>query len=203
MIDKKLFLIVPVLLAIAVFFFKSKTDGHSYSGKIADIRAKKERYLKHSESSPFNQLGVQFRPIAYFPINPEYRVRATLEKIKKTQRLTLPNSDGTTAVYQKYAYAHFSLRNRKLKLLILKQIGFGDLSNIYFLGFSDETSGKESYGGGRYIDLEMGDSSHVIIDFNLAYNPYCAYTDKYVCPLPPKENILPIKISAGEKDYKH
>ena len=82
---------------------------------------------------------------------------------------------------------------------LIKQEGF---ENYLFLPFSDETNGIESYGGGRYIDLRIPESNKLIIDFNSAYNPYCAYNDKYSCPIVPRENYLRTRIEAGVKKFK-
>lgn len=76
------------------------------------------------------------------------------------------------------------------------------VAQALFVPFVDETSGKETYGSGRYLDLEQARGDDYVLDFNMAYNPYCAYNDDYVCPIPPRENKLPIEIRAGEKTYK-
>ncbi|MFT4738047.1 MAG: hypothetical protein ACI92W_002165, partial [Paraglaciecola sp.] len=73
--------------------------------------------------------------------------------------------------------------------------------NVFYLAFADVTSGSSTYGGGRYIDVTIGKSDKVVLDFNLAYNPYCAYAPDFSCPLPPRENILSLSIMAGEKDF--
>jgi uncharacterized protein (DUF1684 family) len=81
---------------------------------------------------------------------------------------------------------------------------FPEYKDILFVPFKDATNGKETYGGGRYIDIKMLSSKKVILDFNLAYNPSCAYgSDRYSCPIPPKENFLQVEINAGEKSYRH
>ncbi len=203
MIRKVLYLLAPIAIIVSVFLLNSPTDTSAYRKYVADIRAEKIRFLKHSPDSPFNELDVKFHPIEYFPIDPEFKVTASLEKLAITEYLTIQNSDGSQSRYQKYAIAHFELQGEKLELLILKPTGFGTPEGIYFTGFTDETSELETYGGGRYIDLEIGKENSVTIDFNLAYNPYCAYMEGYICPVPPKENVLPLKITAGEKDYKH
>lgn len=203
MIRKILLLIVPVAIIVSVFLYKNNSIDNTYRNQIADNRAEKITFLKHSPDSPFNELDVKFHQIEYFPIDPAFRVEATVERLTIKEQLSVENSDGSISNYQKYALAHFTLQDQDLSLLILKPTGFGVPDGIFFTGFSDETSGKESYGGGRYLDLKIGSSDQITIDFNLAYNPYCAYTKGYICPIPPKENILPIKITAGEKDYKH
>ena len=88
------------------------------------------------------------------------------------------------------------------KLLILELMEMGPQRGKLFLAFADETSGDETYGAGRYLDVKkVPAATSVVLDFNLAYNPYCAYNDSYSCPFPPKENILKIPIKAGEKTY--
>jgi len=202
MIKKLLIFAVPIIVIVVVFSLNTETN-NTYRESIADIRAEKLRFLKYSEASPFNQLDVKFQPIEYFPIDPTFKVKARIEWISPQENISVENSDGTFSNYRKFAFAHFELKEQPLKLLILKPTGFGTPPNVFFTGFADETSGVDSYGGGRYLDLEIKESEYVTIDFNLAYNPYCAYTHGYTCPLPPKENILPIKITAGEKDYNY
>ncbi|MFY0607412.1 MAG: DUF1684 domain-containing protein [Cyclobacteriaceae bacterium] len=201
---KLLFIIVPVsLLAIIGYTLNNDSRDQNYINKVADIRAERIRFLKSSDQSPFIQHDMKYGPLSFYPINEEYKVRANLERIGTPSRVQISNSDGTKATYLKFAYAKFSLDDQPLKLLILKPTGFGVLPNTYFTAFADKTSGTETYGAGRYLDLEIGKSDNIIIDFNLAYNPYCAYTSKYTCPLPPTENLLPVSIMAGEKDYNY
>lgn len=181
----------------------SGDNDQAYRQDVADVRGERIRYLKNAKESPFQQFDVKFLPVEFYPIDARYKVRANLNRIQSPTRMTVQNSDGTTSSYSRFAYAEFKLEGQPLKLLILKPAGFGSLPNTYFTAFADDTSGKTSYGGGRYLDLEIGKSDNIVIDFNLAYNPYCAYVTEYSCPLPPAENILPLAIEAGEKDYNH
>ena len=91
---------------------------------------------------------------------------------------------------------NFKIEGKPCSLLLLKALGFG---NQYLLAFGDDTSGDTTYGGGRYLDVVVGKSNEIILDFNKAYNPYCAYFDDFTCPLPPTENLLEVAINAGEK----
>lgn len=159
------------------------------------------RYLEHNEESPFNQFDIPFREPEYFPYDPAYRVTAKVNRIETRERVQIPTSDGKVENYVKYAYLEFSVNSQPLRLLVLKPAGFG-MSDFLYCAFSDDTSAQTTYGGGRYIDVKIGKSEKTIIDFNLAYNPYCAYAPGYSCPLPPPENILPIAIPVGEKAYK-
>lgn len=199
--------ILYLALIIAIFAIAYSTmsggDDSSYIQQIADKRAERVRYLKTSDNSPFQQYDLPFYPLSFFQIKSEFRVRANLERIESPTRVMIQSSDGSSAPYTRFAYAHFKIEGQPLKLLILKPAGFGALPNTYFTAFADATSGTSTYGGGRYLDLDIGKSDNITIDFNNAYNPYCAYTSEYACPLPPPENVLPVAITAGEKDYNH
>ena len=199
-------LLYLVLLAVAAILFYSilgsDSGDQTYALEVAEVRKERVNFLKSSEQSPFKLTGQKMYPISYYPIEKSYRVNARLERIQTIERINITNSDGTSDTYQKYAYALFELKNLPCELLILKPVGFG-IPNTFFTAFADETSGNQTYGGGRYLDLEIGKSDRITIDFNLAYNPYCAYVGDYSCPLPPPENVLSVAVEAGEKDYPH
>lgn len=200
---KKIFyIIIPVLIVIVIYSMQGSESGSDYLQEAKKKREEKIQYLASSEQSPFQKFNKPFISPEYFPIQPEYRINATLERIQERQITIITTSTGSEEKYLKFAYAKFKIKGETLRLLILKPVGFGTMNN-YFTAFSDKTSGNETYGGGRYLDLEIGKSDRITIDFNQAYNPYCAYTSEYACPLPPAENALPLKIEAGEKDYKH
>lgn len=198
---KLVFILIPAVLIIWIGHSLSDSTDSNYRQQVADIRAERIRFLKNSKESPFQQFNIKYQPPAFFPVDATYKVRADLERIQNPGRTIIQNSDGSSAPYLKFAYATFQLKGQSLKLLILKPAGFGALPGTYLTAFSDATSGSTTYGGGRYLDLEIGKSSNIDIDFNLAYNPYCAYTKEYSCPLPPPENVLPLSIEAGEKAY--
>lgn len=194
---------IIILLTIIYYSLGGGDNQQAYREQVADVRAERVRFLKSSEQSPFQQFNKKYEPVSYFEIDAKYKVRANLERISSPIRMAVQNSDGTTSTYSKFAYASFKLDGQPYKLLILKPAGFGALPNTYFTAFADDTSGDTTYGGGRYLDLEIGKSDNIDIDFNMAYNPYCAYVSEYSCPLPPAENILPVKIEVGEKAFTH
>jgi hypothetical protein len=107
--------------------------------------------------------------------------------------------------YRTYGTLTFKLFDSTIRLQVyqnvelIKKPGFED---YLFVPFTDNTSADESYGGGRYLDLRVPLSKSIEVDFNRAYNPYCAYNHKYSCPIPPAENHIPLKMKAGEKKYK-
>ncbi len=193
--------VVPLLGIIVWMSFPSE-PGDAYLAEVrAEIESRKT-YLKTAEESPFNQFNAAYKDPQYFEIDPSYRVNARVERLEKRTLVQLGNSAGEKQTYQKFAWLTFQLQNTPQKLLVLKPYGLGSV-DLYFLAFSDATSGATTYGGGRYLDIEIGKSNKVVLDFNLAYNPYCAYVDDFVCPLPPPENILDVSIEAGEKSFDH
>jgi uncharacterized protein (DUF1684 family) len=129
-------------------------------------------------------------------------VTATLELVKERQPVVLSTSDGKEQHYLPYAYASFDLDGYNNKLLILENMEMGPQRGSLFLPFGDETSAQETYGAGRYLDVvKTPGNNSVTLDFNKAYNPYCAYNETYSCPFPPSENLLRVAIRAGEKSY--
>lgn len=140
----------------------------------------------------------------FYEVSEAYRVTARIEReTGEAREITMMTSSGVEKVYRVYGTARFSLGGSKVALELYQPINQGaEALKRLFLPFRDLTSGGESYGGGRYIDLAFPSGDKIDIDFNKSYNPYCAYTDGYSCPIPPKENTLPIAIKAGIKAPK-
>ncbi len=187
-----------------LFYFnqQSMVDNENYRTTILEKRKETDSFMRTSESSPFtDSLLSSYNGLTYFEPDPEYRVQAIINRIEIKEQLIIPTSDSQKQRYEKFAYADFRLKGERHRLLLLKPIGFGP-SEVIFTAFADATSGESTYGGGRYLDLKFKNARQITIDFNLAYNPFCAYNATFSCPLPPKENILPIAIEAGEKDYQ-
>lgn len=199
--------LVPLIILLAVigFIIYSLQGGSSkenYPASIQKDRSEKEEFMKSREGSPFLKDSVPFTGLQYFPIDEKYRIKAALEPIENKKVVILSTSDGKEQKYLEYAFASFTLEGIDNKLLILELMEMGPQRGKLFLAFADETSGDETYGAGRYLDVKkVPAATSVVLDFNLAYNPYCAYNDSYSCPFPPKENILKIPIKAGEKNY--
>lgn len=144
--------------------------------------------------------------VHYFEPDGSYRVRARVSLLHGEQPFRIPTSDGTSKPYVRYATAQFSLHGLEITLTVYQSADpllLATYQDHLFLPFTDETNGNTTYGGGRYIDLSVRDirDGWITIDFNSAYNPYCAYSSGYRCPVPPSENNLPIPIQAGEKQY--
>ncbi|TXF89843.1 DUF1684 domain-containing protein [Neolewinella aurantiaca] len=141
----------------------------------------------------------------FYEPDDQFRVSAKVEKESNHEKtITLQTSDGREKQYSVYGRAAFELEGKSLSLDLYQPVaGAGEPTEPYlFLPFRDLTSGNESYGGGRYINLDIPVGNELIIDFNKSYNPYCAYTDGYSCPIPPDENSLDVLIKAGIKAPK-
>ena len=139
-----------------------------------------------------------FKGIKYFPINEDWKLRAKFVQFKKPKKIFIPTVIGT--IDEEFAPGKlvFRISGKTYELLPVND------GNNFSIIFADKTTGEETYGGGRFLDTAKPDSNgFVTLDFNKAYNPPCAFTPFATCPLPPKENRLPIKILAGEKTYGH
>ncbi len=199
-------IIVAALLAfIATIIYYSITGGESkedFSKAILKERGEKELFMKSDSGSPFVNQKEKFTHLNYFEPDLKYKISADLVPIENKKVVVLPTSDSKKKKYLEYAFAEFKLEGKKTNLLILEIMDSGPYRGTLFLAFADDTSTKETYGAGRYIDLKkVPGATSITLDFNKAYNPYCAYSDDFSCPFPPKENILPIEIKAGEKSY--
>lgn len=145
-----------------------------------------------------------FKGLDFFPLNKKYIVEATFIRTKKEKAFGMKTTTSRTPLYVKYGELHFTIDGKKLKLNIYKNLDLSKKSgyeDYLFLPFSDLTCGKESYIGGRYVDMRIQKGKTWIIDFNKAYNPYCAYNYEYSCPIVPLENDLDVEILAGVKKF--
>ena len=174
-------------------------DTATYNQGIRTERVKKDEFMRTNADSPIAD-KTNFSRLLYYGPDPAYRVTARLDPFAdKTQKLVVRMSDGSEEVYTKVAHAVFSLDGKAHRLLV---VSIGD---AYSILFRDATSNKETYGGGRYLDLDANQltGNQTVLDFNTAYNPYCAYTPNYACPIPPAENVLDVPVRAGERYVPH
>jgi uncharacterized protein (DUF1684 family) len=145
-----------------------------------------------------------FKALDFYPANEKGYVVAEFIRTENEKPFEMPTSTSRKPMYVKYGEAHFQLEGKEFKLNIYRNIELSkkeEYKDHLFLPFSDLTSGKESYIGGKYIDLKIPSGNTIGIDFNLSYNPYCAYNHKYSCPKVPLENDLAIEIKAGVKKF--
>lgn len=142
-----------------------------------------------------------FKEHPFFPVNLKYRVKAHFVKTDNPVPFELPTSSGKVKHYQEYGKASFDLDGKNYTLSLYQSLDLmkqEKYKEYLFLPFRDETNGKETYGGGKYLDLRIPAGDTIIIDFNKSYQPYCAYNAfDYNCPIVPEENRLPIRVEAG------
>jgi len=171
-----------------------------------NFRIKMNKEFADTAETPLTKEGLKsFKEISFFPVKVKYRVKAKLTRTPDEVPFEMPRSKGNTGTYRKYGEATFTLNGKECKVNVyqfMKLINDEKYKNDLFLPFKDLTNGKQTYGGGRFLDLVIPEGDEIIIDFNKAYNPLCCYGNpRYSCPIPPAENHLEIKISAGEKKY--
>ncbi len=160
-------------------------------------------YVAHHEVVKENDK----KAIQFFPVQQRFRVIATVEKKENSPWFTMASSGPIKNMYRVYAVAHFNIGDTTVALHLYQSQSLMQTEHYrdhLFIPFTDATSGQETYYGGRYMDVNTSDiqQGRIVLDFNKAYNPYCVYVSGvYSCPIPPKENHLPVAIKAGEKDF--
>jgi uncharacterized protein (DUF1684 family) len=158
-------------------------------------RLKDEIFAGHH--SPLDPADMsRFAGLDYYEPNPDLVFRLPVEPTERI-RVRVQTSDGREAIHERAGSVTFEVDGHEVELVLYDTGHPG-----YFLPFRDKTSGAETYGAGRYLDIEPNADGTVTIDFNLAYNPLCAYSDAFSCPLPPVENWLAVPIEAGERAYR-
>lgn len=161
---------------------------------------------KDASKSPLKAKDLKnFEGLDFFKFDSTYVVTATFIRTEGEKPFQMKTTTERLAAYLKYGEITFDLKGQNYKLNVyqgqdvMQEEGYED---YLFLPFIDDTNGEESYGGGRYIDLRIPEGTTMIIDFNTAYNPYCAYNEKYSCPIVPRENYVATKVKAGVKAFK-
>ncbi len=165
---------------------------------IHEQREAKNDFFARSHDSPLTAEQQQhFTGLAHFDADPAYRLVVTLDPVREPLTEPVEMSDGTTSDLERAGTVRFGMAGTEQSLLAYRQ--GADL----FIPFRDATSGKDTYGAGRYVEAEPTPDGHYVLDFNFAYNPYCAYNENWRCPLPPRENWLSVPIRAGEMTFAH
>jgi len=173
----------------------------AYLTTIAAERAAKDEFLRTAKDSPIlPEQRATFLPLPYFPPDETWSAPAALTRADPSMQpiVQMPTSTGERRSMRRVGVLSFTLQGRQLQLSAFVEAGAPDTDRL-FVPFADQTSGKETYGPGRYLDLDRTATSIYLVDFNRAYNPYCAYNPKYDCPYPPRENDLPLAVRAGER----
>jgi len=174
-----------------------KSAEQYYIAGIEEERAMKDRFLRLDPHSPIDN-RLDFAGLAYYPPDPAYRYSLTLQPAEKQTQLIFQTSTGDEQPYLRLGTITFEVAGHPATLAVYQSPDHAGL----FVPFRDATSGIETYGAGRYLEPHDLGGGDLLVDFNLAYNPFCMYSDTYSCPLPPFENHLSVAIRAGEKIYK-
>lgn len=204
--------LVPILIVAVAGIIIYTLQG---TGSLQEIRDKKfieetlqerrdkDSFMRLDEQSPIkDEEKKSFPGLNYFDPDPDWKIEARVKENEEKELIVLPTSDDKQKPFKKWGYAVFEKEGKEYRLLLL-EAAFGVEDEGLFLPFSDATSARETYGAGRYLDPEMPKNKKITLDFNKAYNPYCAYSDEYSCPFPPEENILPLAVTAGEKTFEN
>jgi uncharacterized protein len=165
-------------------------------------RKEKDREFKTARDSPIPQADrTRFQGLAYYDLNPSLRFRVKLNRYQNPQAIRLATNTGEVRDALRYGYFEFQAAGKTCRLQAYRVEDSQENGPSLFIPFRDATSGKETYATGRYVELKENTSGIYDLDFNRAYNPYCAYSTGYSCPIPPRENTLEVAILAGEKAY--
>lgn len=183
----------------------TQIDEAAYIAAVTDYRARQDEMFATSPDSPLGWVEQQgFEGLSYFPPDLAYRVVASVTPFAQPETVKLGSTQGDVRPQVRFAELRFTLAGQELRLTGYQEVNAADHADL-FVPFRDVTSGNETYGAGRYLEVEIErDTSGALtatLDFNLAYSPWCAYNTAYSCTLPPVENTLPIPITAGERTY--
>lgn len=174
---------------------QAQAEAERYTTLLEIERQQKDAEFQHSPYSPLPpEHRAEFDGLAYFPPNPALRLTLPLSQAEAAS-IIIKTNDGFEQPFERVGYVNFEIDGSPARLAVYQSEG----QEGYFIPFKDQTSGPITYGGGRYLEpLALG-GDKLLVDFNLAYNPYCAYSSDFSCPLPPAENWLKVPIEAGEK----
>ncbi len=189
-------------LTLLLFFGSLTVFGQLSESELLAKRAAHAAELNDTAAGVLNQEEIaEFHGLDYFDFDSSYHVQAEFIK-KKGRKFKMPTSTERTPIYRRVGIVRFTIDNTNCELEVYKNIALSkkeEYKDYLFIPFRDGTSRVETYGGGRYLDITAPSSSTLVIDFNQAYNPYCAYSGRYSCPIPPAVNDLTVRIEAGEK----
>tara|TARA_R110000787_G_scaffold81036_2_gene175878 strand:+ start:37009 stop:37644 length:636 start_codon:yes stop_codon:yes gene_type:complete len=197
-----------LIFLLFISFIATAQSNRKIIKQIKKAQSELNEEFLDSETSILDSLDqITFKGLEFYPINTKYHVEAKFVRTPNEKPFLMKTSTDRLPEYVKYGEAHFSLDGKELKLSIYQSTNHENNEgheDYLFLPYTDLTSGDGSYGGGKYLDLKIPDGNTIIIDFNKTYNPYCAYSHRYSCPVPPEENDILVRIEAGVKDYgKH
>jgi len=165
--------------------------------ELDEMRREKDAFFRESEHSPLlPEQRKSFTGLNYFPENPELRLEVEVKRFQEQEQIQIQTNTGDVQTYTRFGRFEFTVDGDQAELTILEN------DNGYFLPFADSLAGTETYGAGRYIEPARLADGRFEVDFNDAYNPYCAYNEMWSCPITPPENRLKVPVTAGEKVFE-
>jgi len=194
-----------LFLSVVCMSFNGIAQQKKFVQEIMEFHTSENEKFGNKETTILTEEDFEdFKALEFYPIDLKYRVNAAFIRTPNEKPFLMPTTTERLPEYVKYGEAHFTIDGKELKLNLYQSTtsyeeeGYED---YLFLPFTDLTSGDGSYGGGRFMDARIPIGNDIILNFNLAYNPYCAYNSKYSCPIPPKENDMLVRIEAGVKAF--
>lgn len=201
-----------IISIFVLLLFVSETSAQTFYGTtdLATFREGRDKEFRDKEESPLKDEDfARFAGLNYYPVDKSFRVTATLTRTPSEKWFQMPTSTGRSKKFIKFGILEFKINGKSFTLSVYRidpaiSAKFPEYADLLFIPFKDLTSKTETYGGGRYIDIRAPKGNSAIVDFNLAYNPNCAYGgEKWNCPIPPSENLLNVAITAGEKRFAY
>ena len=190
------------ILLFSLFLLLNCDNRKRFNTDLTPFQREINDFFKDASVSPLKKRDLKnFRGLDFFTYDSTYLVTAKLTKTPKEKPFMMLTTTDMMVEYIKYGTVSFELLNNQYSLDIYKNLEDPNERDNLFLPFLDDTNGNESYGGGRYINLDIPQDDNLIIDFNSAFNPYCVYDEKYSCPIVPTENYLPLEIKAGVMNF--
>ena len=195
-----------LLVLFSLLLFLNCENKKRYDKNLTPFQKEMNEFFKDASISPLKEKDLKnFKGLDFFVFDSSYVVNAALTRTPDEKSFKMKTTTDRLPEYIKYGTVTFDLFGKSYSLNIyknLEDINKEGYREYLFLPFLDDTNGFESYGGGRYIDLDVTEEDNLVIDFNSAYNPYCVYDEKYSCPIVPRDNYLPLEINAGVKNFK-
>ncbi|WP_082893558.1 DUF1684 domain-containing protein [Rufibacter ruber] len=195
----KYIIILGVLLIIGYWVSDLFYNDESYSQAVLKYRENKDLNFRSVTNSPLpDSVRRRFDKLTYYAPTRDYEITADFMAEEHPEPVAMPMTTGTQEPYYVKGKAKFELNGQTHTLTLFQKAG--STSDTLFIPFTDQTNGFDTYGGGRYLDA-IPNGKTIVLDFNKAYNPFCAYNPEFACPMPPAENRLKVKIPAGEKEF--
>ena len=195
-----------ILLVIAIIFCFSCREQKRYENdNLTEHQKQVNNFFKDASVSPLKAKDLKnFQGLDFFQFDSIFVVKAKIEETPMSLPFKMKTTTDTPADFRKFGHLFFMIDNKEFMLSVYENLEYRDLEgyeNYVFLPFLDKTNGDETYGGGRYLDLNLNDNDSITVDFNKAYNPQCVYDENFSCPLVPRENFLNARIMAGVKNF--